>query len=206
MRLIQAAIAAIAVLALILVSAPASDADLSITGNGTGSFDTFSGGSIYFDVRNTAEACTIDVTVTENGKVIKEMKGVAIAEGLDEDSTTRVNVNLSDYKTEGTHRFTVKCVGPNGVDFTPSEYTTTVDVAKNVLSNWTTYVVIIVAVIAIAIIIFIKMREKPKKKMDMTFEQLEAERAAKKAAKKAPSQPAPSTERKRYLSEKKKKE
>jgi preprotein translocase subunit SecG len=206
MRLIQAAIAAIAVLALILVSAPASDADLSITGNGTGSFDTFSGGSIYFDVRNTAEACTIDVTVTENGKVIKEMKGVAIAEGLDEASTTRVNVNLSDYKTEGTHRFTVKCVGPNGVDFTPSEYTTTVDVAKNVLSNWTTYVVIIVAVIAIAIIIFIKMREKPKKKMDMTFEQLEAERAAKKAAKKAPSQPAPSTERKRYLSEKKKKE
>ncbi|MBR4503753.1 MAG: hypothetical protein IKP20_02085 [Candidatus Methanomethylophilaceae archaeon] len=206
MRLIQAAIAAIAVLALILVSAPASDADLSITGNGTGSFDTFSGGSIYFDVRNTAEACTIDVTVTENGKVIKEMKGVAIAEGLDEASTTRVNVNLSDYKTEGTHRFTVKCVGPNGVDFTPSEYTTTVDVAKNVLSNWTTYVVIIVAVIAIAIIIFIKMREKPKKKMDMTFEQLEAEKAAKKAAKKAPSQPAPSTERKRYLSEKKKKE
>ena len=206
MRLIQATIAAIAVLALILVSAPASDADLSITGNGTGSFDTFSGGSIYFDVRNTAEACAIDVTVTENGKVIKEMKGVAIAEGLDEASTTRVNVNLSDYKTEGTHRFTVKCVGPNGVDFTPSEYTTTVDVAKNVLSNWTTYVVIIVAVIAIAIIIFIKMREKPKKKMDVTFEQLEAERAAKKAAKKAPSQPAPSTERKRYLSEKKKKE
>ncbi len=206
MKFAQAMIAAAAVLALLLVSAPESDADLSITGNGNGNFDTFSGGSIYFDVKNTAEACLIDVSVSENGKTIKEMKGVSIAEGLDEDSTTRVNVSLSDFKSEGTHRLTVTCTAPAGVDFDPNKYTTTVDVAKNVLSNWTTYVVIIVAVIAIAIIIFIKMREKPKKKSDMTFEQLEAERLAKKAAKKTPSQPAPSTERKRYLSEKKKKE
>ena len=206
MRFFRAAAAALAVLALLLVSAPAADADLSITDRGSNSFDTFSGGSFWFEVRNNADACQIDVTVTENGKTVKEMKGVAIAEGLDEPSSTRVTVNMSDYKTEGTHQFTVACSGPAGVDFTPGEFTVTVDVSKNVLSNWTTYVVIIVAVIAIAIIIFIKIREKPKKKADMTFEELEAERLAKKAAKKAPSQPAPSTERKRYLADKKKKE
>ncbi len=201
-------IAALAVLlAVLVVPAFESDAELSVTDIGSDAkFDTFNGGSIRFEVMNTSDSdCTIDVEVKNGNKTVGSAKGYPVKA----DGTTEVVVDMKGFTTAGSYNLDVYCTSNDqGNRFDVSgHFTVHVVVEKNVLSNWTTYVVIIVAIIAVAIIIFIKVRETPKKKTEMTFEQLEEERKAKMAKKSSKNDgPAPSTERKRYLSEKNKKE
>ena len=208
MRYVKTAIAVALLLVVLAVPMSESDADLTITDTGSDAkFDTFNGGSLSFVVNNTADACTIDVTVKNGSKVVATADDYPIAA----EGKTTVTVNMKDFTTAGTYDLVVTCESDSGNTFPDgrNNFNVHVVVEKNVLSNWTTYVVIIVAVIAIAIIVFIKMRETPKKKPDMTFEQLEEERKAKmasKAEKKASKDVAPSTERKKYLASKNKKE
>ena len=208
MRFAKTIIALSVLLAVLAVPAFESDADLSVTDTGSDAkFDTFNGGSLSFVVSNTADACTIDVTVKNGSKVVATAYDYPIAA----EGKTTVTVNMKDFTTAGTYDLVVTCESDSGNTFPDGRnyFNVHVVVEKNVLSNWTTYVVIIVAVIAIAIIVFIKIRETPKKKPDMTFEQLEEERKAKmasKAEKKATKDVAPSTERKKYLASKNKKE
>jgi len=208
MKYMKTVIAIALLLTVLAIPMSESDADLSVTDTGSDiKFDTFNGGTLKFDVTNTGDACTIDVTVKNGSKTVATANDYPI----EADGTTTVTVNMKDFTTAGTYDLVVTCVSDsvwNTFDDT-YHFNVHVVVEKNVLSNWTTYVVIIVAVIAIAIIVYIKMREAPRKKPDMTFEQLEEERKAKmadKASKKTTKTDAPSTERKRYLSEKKKKE
>ncbi|MBO4568844.1 MAG: hypothetical protein J5674_02520 [Candidatus Methanomethylophilaceae archaeon] len=207
MRFLKTIVALAALLAVLAVPAFESDAELSVTDTGSDAkFDTFNGGSIHFKVRNTSDTdCTIDVVVKNGDKTV----GTATDYPVKADGITEVTVDMKSFTTAGSYNLDVYCTSDdqgNKFDGT-GHFTVYVTVEKNVLSNWTTYVVIIVAVIAVAIIIYIKIRETPKKKNEMTFEQLEEERKAKMAKKSSKKdEPAPSTERKRYLSEKNKKE
>ncbi len=82
----------------------------------------------------------------------------------------------------------------------------TVNVSKNVLSNWVTYLVIVIVIIVIAVFAYMKIRDTPKNKPEMTFEELEAQRKAQMAEKsqKKSKESAKTTERQRYLAGKKK--
>ncbi len=208
MKYMKTVIAIVLLLAVMAIPMAESDADLSITDTGSDpKFDTFNGGSLSFKVYNSGDACAIDVAVKNGDKVVATAKDYALAA----EGTTTVTVNMKEFNQAGTYDLVVTCTPTDsGNTFDgPNSFNVHVVVDKNVLSNWTTYVVIIVAVIAVAIIVYIKMREAPKKKPDMTFEQLEAERKAKmadKASKKASKDVAPSTERKKYLASKNKKE
>ncbi len=208
MRYVKTVRALALLLAVLAAPMAESDADLSITDTGSDAkFDTFNGGSLSFKVKNTGDACTIDVVVKNGSKIV----GTANDCPIPAEDTATITVNMKDFNVAGTYDLVVTCTSddPGNTFDGRDHFSVHVVVDKNVLSNWTTYVVIAIAVIAIAIIIYIKMREAPKKKPDMTFEQLEEERKAKmasKAEKKSPKTPAPSTERKKYLSEKKKKE
>ena len=207
MRYIRTIIAIALLFAVLAVPMAESDATLTISDTGSDAkFDTFNGGSLSFKVKNTGEACTIDVTVKNGDRVVATANGCPIAA----EGTTTVTVNMKDFTQAGTYDLVVSCTCATDVFEGMDHFNVHVVVEKNVLSNWTTYVVIIVAVIAIAIIIFIKMREAPRKKPDMTFEQLEAERKAKMAGtadkKSGKTDVAPSTERKKYLAGKNKKE
>ncbi len=200
-------IALIAVVVLALAVVPFGDSDgAHIEKDDTYRFDNMSGGTLTFTVRNTGSGATsfeMDVVVTENGKQVASLTGVSIPAGED----TKVSVKMGDFKSVGTHTLNVACTADGYLE-NPS-FTVTVEVTKNLLSNWVTYVVIIIVIIVIAAFAYLKIRDSPKKKTEMTFEQLEAERKAEMSAKgekKKAKESAPTTERQRYLANKKKKE
>lgn len=166
-------------------------------------FDNMSGGTLKFTVNNTrGGSFEMDVSVFEDGKEVASEKGIQIPAN----QKTEISVDMSDFTSVGTHTLTVKCT-PEG-QFEKSEFTVTVDVKKNLLSDWITYVVILIVVIVIAVFAYLKIRDSPKKKTEMTFEQLEEQRKAEmatKTEKKKVKEAAPTTERQRYLADKKKK-
>ena len=115
---------------------------------------------------------------------------------------------MPGFKSEGYHTLEITFSTDNPYDYTfnPESTTITVHVDSNVLSNWSTYLIIIIAVIAIVVVVYLKMRDTPKDKPTMTFEELEEERKAKMAAKsdkRSQKSEAPSTERKKYTGRKK---
>ncbi len=204
-------IALIAVVVLALAVVPFGDADgLASTErpDGTLKFDNMSGGTLTFTVRNTGAGATsfeMDVVVTENGKEVASLTGFNVPAG----ASTKVSVDMGDFKSVGSHHLVVTC-SPSDM-FEGSTYTFSVDVEveKNLLSDWITYVVILIVIIVVAIFAYLKIRDSPKKKTEMTFEQLEAERKAEMSAKgekKKAKEAAPTTERQRYLANKKKKD
>jgi len=74
--------------------------------------------------------------------------------------------------------------------------------------NWAVYGVIILLIVAVLAFVLFKSRSAPKEKNKLTFEQIEAEKNAEKAAP-APEKkkaPAVKSERQRYLDSKRKKE
>lgn len=202
------ALAAVIVLAIAVVPLGDSDGLASIERpDGTLKFDNMSGGDLRFTIRNTGAGATsfdMDVTVTENGKEVASLKGYNVGVG-----NIEITVGMGDFKSVGTHHLVVAC-SPSSM-FEGNTYTFSVDVevTKNLLSDWITYVVILIVIIVIAVFAYLKIRDSPKKKTEMTFEQLEAERKAEMSAKgekKKSKEPAPTTERQRYLANKKKKE
>ncbi len=189
----------------ILCFVPASGADgASISGNPNEvTFDNMSGGTISFDVTNDSNGLfEFKVTVTENGKVVLD-DGKTYSVPANE--TREISVKMGDFKSVGTHTLTVTCTPASGFDGFNS-FNVTVVVEKNILSDWTTYVVIAIAVIIIAILVYLKIRDVPKNKPTMTFEELEAQRKAEmaeKSEKRSTQKAAASTERKRYSGKKK---
>ena len=200
-------IALVAVVVLALAVVPFGDADGAyIEKDDTFKFDNMSGGTLRFTVVNIgagASTFTMDVSVTENNKVVASVEGISIPAG----ERTEVSIKMSDFKSVGTHTLNVVCTADGYLE-NPS-FNVTVEVSKNLLSDWVTYVVIIIVIIVVAVFAYLKIRDAPKKKTEMTFEQLEAERKAEMSAKgekKKAKEAAPTTERQRYLANKKKKD
>ncbi len=200
-------IALIAVVVLAIAVVPFGDADGAyIEKDDSFKFDNMSGGTLKFTVVNTgagASTFTMDVSVTENGKEVASAEGISIPGG----ERTEVSIDMGDFKSVGTHTLKVVCT-TDGYLENPS-FNVTVVVEKNLLSDWLTYVVILIVIIVVAIFAYLKIRDSPKKKTEMTFEQLEAERKAEMSAKgekKKAKEAAPTTERQRYLANKKKKD
>ncbi|MGN0098227.1 MAG: hypothetical protein ACI38Y_02735 [Candidatus Methanomethylophilaceae archaeon] len=205
MKYLKTAMVVAIALAAVVIALPAedSDGDVKITSGIEWKFDTLSGGSITIPVSSTySETFTAHVKVTEGGKTVfngdKEISR----------STESITINMPDMKSEGYHTLVIEFSSDNPYDyvFDPETTTVTIHVDSNVLSNWSTYLIIIIAVIAIVAVVYLKMRDTPKDKPTMTFEQLEEERKSKMAAKgekKTQKAETPSTERKRYTGRKK---
>ncbi len=199
------ALAILAALALAVCMIPA-DTDGATIDNSqrTFEFDNLNGGTIWFIVDNSSgSSFEMTVTVTEGSKTVAT-QSYSVPAG---DSSYRVEVSMPGFTSEGTHTLTVSCTTDPSGQFTTSSFNVTVNVEKNILSNWALYLVIAVIVIVIAIFAYLKIRDTPKNKPEMTFEQLEALRKqemAEKSQKKQKSSTGPSTERKRYLESKKK--
>ncbi len=200
-----AIVAIVALLATVAVPVCVEDSDAlaSIDRPDSLEFDNMSGGTLKFVVDNTrGGSFEMDVSVLEDGKEVASEKGIQIPAS----QKTEVSVDMSDFKTVGTHTLKVVCTPENQLE--NNEFTLTVDVEKNLLSDWVTYVVILIVVIVIAVFAYLKIRDSPKKKTEMTFEQLEEQRKAEmatKTEKKKVKEAAPTTERQRYLADKKKK-
>ncbi len=207
MRSYRALFAVLAMFVVAISPVLAEDGDAATISNPETqfTFDNMSGGTITFYVDNTDSNKSFTMTVT----VYKGDSVVATKENVRVPGAERVTVDVSmpDFKEVGTHNLRVVCE-PAG-EFDINSFGVTVTVTKNILSNWVTYAVIIIAVIAIAIFAYLKMRDGPKQKPQMTFEQLEEERKAEMAAradKRKVKDEAPTTERQRYLADKKKKQ
>lgn len=203
-----AAIAVLAMLALAVVPAIGEDAD-AITYLDTTKdhfeFDNMNGGTLTFGVDNLkGGSFVMDVVVKEGDREVASKSGINIPAG----EKTEVSIKMSDFKSVGTHTLTIECAPES--QFEKNTMTVTVEVTKNLLSNWVTYVVIIIVIIVVAVFVYLKIRDSPKKKVDMTFEQLEEQRKAEMATKgdkkRKTKEAAPTTERQRYLADKKKKE
>ncbi len=203
-----AAIAVLAMLALAVVPAIGEDAD-AITYLDTTKdhfeFDNMNGGTLTFGVDNLkGGSFVMDVVVKEGDREVASKNGINIPAG----EKTEVSIKMSDFKSVGTHTLTIECAPKS--QFEKNTMTVTVEVTKNLLSNWVTYVVIIIVIIVVAVFVYLKIRDSPKKKVDMTFEQLEEQRKAEMATKgdkkRKTKEAAPTTERQRYLADKKKKE
>ncbi|MDY5678472.1 MAG: hypothetical protein SPF21_00770 [Candidatus Methanomethylophilaceae archaeon] len=199
-----AMVVAIALAAVVMVlPMEDSDGDVRITSGIEYKFDTLSGGSITIPISSSySETFTAHITVTEGSKTVFE--------GDKEISrdTESINLSMPGFKSEGYHTLEITFSTDNPYDYTfnPESTTITVHVDSNVLSNWSTYLIIIIAVIAIVVVVYLKMRDTPKDKPTMTFEELEEERKAKMAAKsdkRSQKSEAPSTERKKYTGRKK---
>lgn len=199
-----AMVVAIALAAVVMVlPMEDSDGDVRITSGIEYKFDTLSGGSITIPISSSySETFTAHITVTEGSKTVFE--------GDKEISrdTESINLSMPGFKSEGYHTLEITFSTDNPYDyiFNPESTTITVHVDSNVLSNWSTYLIIIIAVIAIVVVVYLKMRDTPKDKPTMTFEELEEERKAKMAAKsdkRSQKSEAPSTERKKYTGRKK---
>lgn len=193
------AVALVALLAVVCIL-PASDAaSISDRPQGTLEFDNMKGGDIDFTVRSDS-AFEMTVRVTENGKTVTETT-VEIVPGQND-----ISVHISD-PSPGMHQYRVECTPAGEFDY--NAFNVSADVSKNILSNWVTYAVIIIVVIVIAIFAYMKIRDTPKNKPEMTFEELEAQRKAEmaeKGQKKQAKGASGSTERQKYLANKKKKE
>lgn len=203
---IALALAVAFVAAFGLVPMGESDADITLTDNPTSvTFDSMNGGSFSFKLTNTGNSGEVIVKVTEGSTVVYEKQHAIEGDGAE----NIIKVNMSGYTSVGKHQVTVSCESLSGDPFTNSDsFNMVIVVNMNVLSNWTTYAVIIIAIIVIAVIIYIRMRDKPKVENTMTFEELEAQRKAEmsqKAEKKAKKDTGATTERQRYLADKKKK-
>ena len=162
-------------------------------------FDNMNGGSLHFYLSNSGSALDVTgiVTIKETGKVIgtaTHTVPAANAENYD------FVIGMGGYKSVGEHQIMVVFTDSEGNELASKDMI--INVNENIMSNWTTFVVIIVVIIIIAIVIFMKMRDNQGKKVanTMTFEELEAQRKADMAAKsekKAVKQPT-STERRKY--------
>lgn len=215
MKATRIAVLIVALLAVAMVPLAADDADATAVINNGGDdlrweFDNMDGGYIAFSVNNLDGSFTMDVTVYENynsstgtGNVVGSLEGIRVAAG----TVTEVTVDMPGFTSVGTHTLTVVCTPEGQFGTNQNLFTVTVEVTKNLLSNWVTYAVIIIVVIVIAIFAYLKIRDSPKKKVEMTFEELEAQRKAEMAEraekKQRKEKPAPSsTERKRYIGSK----
>ena len=195
---------AVALMAAFCIVPSEVDAEVFVNSpNDTIHFNTMNGGSISLDVQNDGSAVDATVRIVESDGDEVYNKNHLIPTG---ESTLKLN--LYDYKSEGTHSLTIYFEPAD--KFAMDSMNLEIVVDKHILSNWTTYVVIIFVVIVIAILVYMKIRDSPSKsKNTMTFEELEAQRKAEmaqKTEKKSKKEDGASTERKRYLAEKKKKQ
>lgn len=199
------AVLAIVTFALLcIIPAEDSDADVAIGESGRSStFDNMNGGSVWCNVVNNASETQVIVKVTEksNGNEIGSNGPVTIPAASEDNPFTKVSVSLSDYKSVGEHMIVISVYDTDNILLDSTEMTLVVD--DNILSNWTTFAVIIIVVIVIAIIAYLRIRDNHSKNeaSKMTFEELEAQRKAEmamKSEKKAAKAQTPSTERRKY--------
>ena len=201
------AVAIVALFAIVCILPAADAADINNTPSGTQKFDNMKGGDINFNVESDS-VFTMTVTVYENFEDSVNKKVVAQKEFEIVVGTNAISIHISD-PSPGMHQYRVICEPAGEFPAGQNGFPVTADVSKNVLSNWVTYAVIILVVIVIAVFAYLKIRDTPKNKPEMTFEELEAQRKAEmaeKGQKKQSKSTAKTTERQKYLANKKKKE
>jgi len=199
-------IKSILAIALILAMAcvciiPADDSDAakvqSITLDNGKNINISSGDSITLSLTYTSTSnpsCTITVYETSNPSKKVLTQDVIFKAG------ETITLTLDPFKMSGSSS-TNMCI-----EFSNDVYDKlyfTVNFTKSPWDNWGIYAAI--AIVAILIIIFVvwKTRNTPKEKNQLTFEQVEAQKQAEKAAVAGKKEPVKS-ERQRYLKSKKK--
>ncbi len=205
MRSYKAAFAVLALFMVALSPVVFDDTDAaSISADNQFTFDNRDGGTVTFTVNNSnGGSFEMDVSIRDTSGKDIVTKTIEVPAG---ETEFLVEIEMPGFTSVGTHNLRVYCEPSENFDV--SEFGITITVEKTILTNWVTYAVIIIVVIVIAIFIYLKIRDTPKKKAEMTFEQLEAERKAEMASKgdkKKSKDSAPTTERQRYLADKKKK-
>ena len=148
---------AVALMAAFCIVPSEVDAEVFVNSpNDTIHFNTMNGGSISLDVQNDGSAVDATVRIVESDGDEIYNKNHLIPTG---ESTLKLN--LYDYKSEGTHSLTIYFEPAD--KFAMDSMNLEIVVDKHILSNWTTYVVIIFVVIVIAILVYMKIRDSPSK-------------------------------------------
>lgn len=196
-------ILATTILALVcLIPVGDTDANVDISDCGrSSSFDNMNGGSVWCDVANDASDTQIVVKVTlkNTGEEIGNSGTVDVPAATESNPVTKVTISMKDYKSVGDHLIVITVYDIDNHVLDTREMTLAVD--DNILSNWTTFAVIIVVVIVIAIIVYIRIRDNHAKNETnkMTFEELEEQRKAQMAMKGEKKKASgSSTERRKY--------
>lgn len=179
-----------------------ADANVDIGDCGrSGTFDNMNGGSVWCDVANDASDTQVIVKVTlkNTGEEIGNSGTVDVPAATESNPVTKITVSMKDYRSVGDHLIVITVYDIDNNVLDTKEMTLTVD--DNILSNWTTFAVIIIVVIVIAVIVYIRIRDNHAKSETnkMTFEELEAQRKAQMAMKSEKKKASgSSTERKKY--------
>ena len=122
-------------------------------------------------------------------------------------ATKTIRFIVSDQKVEETISFTADKSGPMYISFSNDVHDNIyfkVNFETSIWENWGIYAAIIIVALLIVAFVIYKTRTAPKQKNQLTFEQIEAERQASKAAPAKPKSEAPKSARQRYLQSKKK--
>lgn len=197
------ALTAVALALMCVIPFDDADANINIDDCGrSSSFDNMNGGSVWCKVVNDASDTKVIVKITEKntGKEIGNSGTVDVPAATETNPTTEITVSMKNYKSVGDHQIVITVYDVDNNVLDTREMTLTVD--DNILSNWTTFAVIIIVAIVIAVIVYLKIRDNHAKSETnkMTFEELEAQRKAQMAQKseKKVKTSAPSTERRKY--------
>jgi hypothetical protein len=205
--------AVMAVLALALIpvglSFDNSDAAVSISEDAkvVSAFDNSTAGKVSIVFKNSgSEALNITITASVRGSEdILATATVPIAGAAGDTPATATAEIGFHIRNAGQYDvvFTATATDTSGnhVDFPMNETSLIINVGTSIWSNWTTYLVVIIVVIVVAIAVILKMRSAPKVEADTTFTEM-AESG--KNAKKDSKAPATTTEKKAYVSKRKK--
>ncbi|MDR0523256.1 MAG: hypothetical protein LBG62_02390 [Candidatus Methanoplasma sp.] len=196
--ILLALVAAVAVFAAPALAIASEDAYgyVEITDAYGDGFTTNGSGTMHVILHNAEQTeAVITVTIKEGGRVLADRVAFTVPAG---EQSYRADISLR-ISGIGAHELTVSCESQAAFLGDISELTATIEVTESIWSKWTTYVAIIIVAAIILIGAYLAMRGAPSKKADVTFTELERQKAAPK--KEEPS-PAPATERKRYKAEK----
>lgn len=195
-------IALVLMMAFVVV-APADDSDATVTsmtieGGDVIKLDKSRGGTLVINyVADENKNTTVRLIDTTNNNVERWSDNIMI-KSTDE-GKIEIPLDTDNYPS-GSVRMKVTFENAQVYSdlYFKIEYTT------SIWSNWTTYVAIIVVIILIAALVLYKSRAAPKEKNQLTFEEIEAQKQAQKAAVKEEKPTAAKSERQRYLASKKK--
>jgi len=197
-------ILAVAVVALMAVSfaVPMEQSDSTIT-----SIEIVEGKNIYVDRGNTV-TIHLKYTADQNTNCTVSLYDVSSNKEIWSDRLT-IDVGtyddyeiVIDYDKSGAASVPMKLTFMSGSTQVYEDVKFTLTYNTSIWSNPAIYVTIIVIVILVIALVVYKSRMAPSSKNQMTFEQVEAMKAAEKSAKKPA--PAKKSERQRYLDSKKK--
>lgn len=173
-----------------------------------GGFDSRTAGNVSITIKNTTVVeATVNVYVTYqySEHVLSSVEGIVIPIGGEEKVDLEFMID-----SQGTKDLSIWAESKtSNAKFYQSgtkdkvSHNFSIDVKQSIWSNWGTYVAIIIIVAIVGIAIFIKYRNVPKAEETTTFTELEDLKKSRRG--RSESSNAPTVERKRYESGKRKK-